>query len=305
MKGLAQKDIANLKVAHRDFKYYIFDWDDNILHMPTRIHLERRCDDGSWRPCQVSTAMFAVVRHDSKHYRPPGGKWQNAFTEFSDIVDREKGGFLKDTLSALAPIIDGREQPGPSFNEFRRALVEGRLFAIVTARGHSSATLRQGVRCFIDTVLSAAERGMMIENLRGYWACFEENHSSFSDEEMIEKYLDLNRFHAVTSPEFVDRMKTGSAGPQRAEQAKQFAIRDFVEHIAAIIRNKGIERPVSIGFSDDDPENVRAAENYIRAELARLYPGIKFVVYNTSDIEDNSGRKVVVQGQLSLNLSED
>ena len=31
---------ANLGVAARDFKYYIFDWDDNILHMPTRIHME-------------------------------------------------------------------------------------------------------------------------------------------------------------------------------------------------------------------------------------------------------------------------
>ena len=35
---------ANLGVAARDFKYYIFDWDDNILHMPTRIHMEKLGD---------------------------------------------------------------------------------------------------------------------------------------------------------------------------------------------------------------------------------------------------------------------
>ena len=33
---------VNLGVGSRDFKYYIFDWDDNILHMPTRIHLEKK-----------------------------------------------------------------------------------------------------------------------------------------------------------------------------------------------------------------------------------------------------------------------
>ena len=30
-------------------KYYMFDWDDNILHMPTRIYLERRTAEG-WEP---------------------------------------------------------------------------------------------------------------------------------------------------------------------------------------------------------------------------------------------------------------
>ena len=37
---------VNLEVAGRDFKYYIFDWDDNILHMPTRIYLEHLGADG-------------------------------------------------------------------------------------------------------------------------------------------------------------------------------------------------------------------------------------------------------------------
>ena len=32
----------NEEVSNRDLKYYIFDWDDNILHMPTRIKMEHR-----------------------------------------------------------------------------------------------------------------------------------------------------------------------------------------------------------------------------------------------------------------------
>ncbi len=55
---------ANYAVADRDLKYYIFDWDDNILHMPTNIHLERRNEDDNWVPHSVSTAVFSVIRND-------------------------------------------------------------------------------------------------------------------------------------------------------------------------------------------------------------------------------------------------
>ena len=53
---------VNLGVAARDFKYYIFDWDDNILHMPTRIYLEKRGEDGVWRPTSVSTGTATPAR---------------------------------------------------------------------------------------------------------------------------------------------------------------------------------------------------------------------------------------------------
>ena len=52
----------NEEVARRDFKYYIFDWDDNILHMPTKIKLEHLDDDGVWRGVEVLPSTFALVR---------------------------------------------------------------------------------------------------------------------------------------------------------------------------------------------------------------------------------------------------
>ena len=57
---------VNTAVAGRDFKYYVFDWDDNILHMPTRIYLEKLGRDGVWRPVSVSTSTYALVRTDEK-----------------------------------------------------------------------------------------------------------------------------------------------------------------------------------------------------------------------------------------------
>jgi hypothetical protein len=86
------------------------------------------------------------------------------------------------------------------------------------------------------------------------------------------------------------------------EEGKQFAIKDFVEHVVNIAQATGLDRPISVGFSDDDPNNLVAVENYIRDQLARLFPGIKFVVYDTSDPEVEEGRKITVTGQLNLNI---
>jgi len=94
----------------------------------------------------------------------------------------------------------------------------------------------------------------------------------------------------------------GEDGRVDQEHAKQLAIRDFVRHVLDIVRDRGIDRPVSIGFSDDDIKNVTAVEAFVREELGREYPNVKFVVYDTSDPGVPAGRKMVVQGQLTLGL---
>ena len=87
----------------------------------------------------------------------------------------------------------------------------------------------------------------------------------------------------------------------RPELAKEFAIRDFVEHVFHMLRRTGgLNRFVAIGFSDDDKGNVKSVSRYIRAELARRFEGIKFVVYDTSDKSLTKGRKVCVSGQMNL-----
>ena len=292
---------ANYRVADRDLKYYIFDWDDNILHMPTRIQLERRTEDGTWIPHAVSTSVFSIIRNDRRNYRPPQGDWEKAFAEFRDIPDAESA-FLRDTRNAVRRVMSGDEKPAPSFLRFKQALIEGRLFAIVTARGHKPESIRRGVEYFISTVLTPEERAEMLDNLRGYLECFQKGHGLERDEDVLANYLDFNRYHPVTSPEFKSLMGRRQAATESPEEAKQFAIRDFLEHLLRIARGIGLTRPISVGFSDDDPANVAAVEDYIRRELAREFPGVKFVVYDTSDPDSPSGRKVVVQGQLKLSL---
>lgn len=299
----------NEQVAHRDFKYYIFDWDDNILHMPTRIHLEKRQPDGSWKHKSVSTSVFSIVRQDTENYRPLHDDREAAFIEFQDDApgDDPENRFVRDTEKAIARVMSGKEPPGPSFTTFRRTLVEGRIFAIVTARGHSSTALRKGVETFIKMVLSPEERKEMLANLRGYRYCFDGIRDFGSDQDEIDYYLvHLNRYHAVTNPDFKAWMDQYMNHKPTSEERKQFAIKDFVEHLFHVLERMNADhygwRPISIGFSDDDPANVAAVQRYITEALGSRFPSVRFCVYDTSDPSIENGRKVTVSGQMDLGL---
>ena len=316
---------VNEAVADRDFKYYIFDWDDNILHMPTKIRMEHLDEKtGRWVPVEVSTSTFALVRADTEHYRPPSeGGWPAAFVNFEDPPSPEGPGgqaqtdddrnncFILDTLDALERVEHG-EKPGPSYNALKKTLREGRLFAIVTARGHSPKTIERAVRIFIKYALSEDERQEMLSNLRGYrqWIDGVGDGEFGTDAEELDYYLGMCRYSAVTYSGFKERMandpiyreKLATASTAaRPELAKEFAIRDFVEHVFHMLRRSGrLNRSVSIGFSDDDVGNVKTVSSFIRAELSKRFDGIKFVVYDTSDRTLAKGRKVCVSGQLNL-----
>ncbi len=309
---------VNEEVANRDFKYYIFDWDDNILHMPTKIRMEHLDDDGEWRPVEISTSTFALIRADTKHYRPPSdGGWAAAFVNFEDAQssagsDEDKNNrFIQDTLDALEKVDHG-EKPGPSYTALKKTLREGRLFAIVTARGHSPKTIERAVRVFIKYALTEDERTEMMSNLRGYrrWIDGVGDGEFGTDAEELDYYLSMCRYSAVTYSGFKERMANDpiykeklatATTAARPELAKEFAIRDFVEHVFHMLRRSNqLKRSVSIGFSDDDVGNVKTVSSYIKAELSKRFEGIKFVVYDTSDRTLAKGRKVCVSGQLNL-----
>ena len=309
---------VNEEVAERDFKYYIFDWDDNILHMPTKIRMEHLDEaTGTWTPVEVSTSTFALVRADEEHYRPPSdGSWAAAFANFEDPkgpsdADGRGNRFILDTMDALEKVEHG-EKPGPSYNALKKTLREGRLFAIVTARGHSPQTLERAVRLFIKYALSEEERAEMMSNLRGYrqWIDGVGDGEFGTDAEELDYYLGMCRYSAVTYSGFKERMANDpiykeklatATTAARPELAKEFAIRDFVEHVFHMLRRSGrLNRSVSIGFSDDDVGNVKTVSAFIKEELSKRFEGIKFVVYDTSDRTLAKGRKVCVSGQLNL-----
>ncbi len=295
---------VNESVRGRDLKYYIFDWDDNILAMPTRIHMERLTEDGQWVPHVCSTSTYSVIRTDTAHYRYPQNQRELAFVEFQDGDTPLGGGhFMDDLEHALDDVIEGRRRPAPSFEAFRKTLIEGRLFAIVTMRGHHPETLRAGVERFIERMLSPAEREIMLINLRGYSYCFDHVQTFPSQTAVLRHYLQLNRYHTITSPVFDAHIRQTAPELQTQEARKRFAIRDFIDHLVRILDRTGMDAlrlPISIGFSDDDPHNVEAVREYIERVLVRRFPSVKFCVYDTSD--GDGAHKMMISGQLELPL---
>ncbi len=296
---------VNDEVPQRDFKYYIFDWDDNILHMPTKIYLEKLDSNGTWKPVAVPTSTFALVRSRFDHYRfPSDGGVKSAFRDFQDVPDEAaKSAFIRDTATALERVKQG-EKPGPSFETLRKTLREGRIFAIVTARGHASKTICEAVKLFIDTVLTDEERHEMMCNLRGYRMWLDKKETFGTDEEELDYYLSMCRYHAVTNPDFREMIEEDddfssrfaeASQKRKPEVAKEFAIKDFVQHLFHTLeRTGGLGRSIAVGFSDDDAGNVKAVSDYIEKELSKHFGSFKFVVYDTSDSTLSRGRKVTV-----------
>ncbi len=295
---------VNESVRGRDLKYYVFDWDDNVLCMPTRIHMERLDEQGNWVPHLCTTSTYSVIRKDKVHYRFPMGRRELAFAEFQDVHTPLGGGhFMEDLEHALDALDEGKRKPPPSFNVFRKTLVEGRLFAIVTARGHHAETLRAGVERFIERVLTPVEREIMLINLRGYAYCFDGTQTFPSQTAVLRHYLSLNRYHAITSPDFSARLVYEAPDVKTQEERKRFAIHDFIAHLVDILDRTGmaaLRLPISIGFSDDDPHNVAAVRDYIERVLVRRFPTVKFCIYDTSD--GTGAHKMMISGQLELGL---
>jgi hypothetical protein len=259
---------------------YIFDWDDNILYMPTTIKMDKKNGD-KWVPLDVSTDDFVKVRND-KNYRLRDNNAELAFIDF-----RLSKPFIEDVKKAIH-----QNKFAPSADKFKEALINSRTFAINTARGHKPNTLKEGVKIFIDMVLTKEEKSKMLENIRKTLKLSE----GLNDEQSIDLFLDeMGEYYPVSSEEFGDRFNLDVYGSASSpEQAKKVAIEHFTKKIFDNVKKLvGSEyKKFSIGFSDDDLGNVMAVEQFIEEELSVMYPEINFVVYDTSD---KGNRKMVIE----------
>jgi len=238
-------------------KYYAFDWDDNIVHMPTKIIL--KTEDGD--EIGMSTDDFADYRSKigKKPFEYKGetivGFAENPFRNFRTEGDKD---FLIDAM---------RAKLGPAFNDFKEAINNGSIFSIITARGHNPNTLKQAVYNYIIDGFHGIDKNQLIKNLKKYRTFVDED--DMTDDELIKSYLELCKFHPVS---FGDEQ--GATNP---EEAKVRAMEEFVSYIKAMagvlhkkayIKNKISnefvpEQPV-IGFSDDDIKNVEVMSKHFK-----------------------------------------
>jgi hypothetical protein len=240
-----------------DMKYYAFDWDDNIVHMPTKILVK----DEEGNEVGMSTDDFAEFRHliGKESFTYKGNKIvgysDSPFRNFRTDGDKD---FLVDSL---------RARKGPAFDDFKEAINNGSIFAIITARGHNPNTIKEAIYNYIIEGFNGIDKDELIKNLKKYRSFVGEDE--MTDEELIKSYLELNKYHPVS---FGD--DKGAVNP---EEAKVEAMEDFVSYIkgmAAVlnkkaflkkdIANKFNPEKLSIGFSDDDPKNIEVMQKHFK-----------------------------------------
>lgn len=232
-------------------KYYAFDWDDNLMYMPTKIYTK----DDKGKVVGMSTEDFAEYRTEigKEPFKYEGhtivGYDKNPFRDFNVPGDQ---GFLKDAMKAPT---------GPAWDDFVEAVNNGSIFAIVTARGHTPSVLKNAVYNLIKKNKHGLSEKELIKNLRKYRELADED--DLSDEELLRSYLDMNRYHPVSF---------GQGSAANPEQLKVDAMKEFMTYVQnlssrlqekAFMKNKISNYFVPyIGFSDDDLRNVQAMKKH-------------------------------------------
>ena len=253
--------------------YYAFDWDDNILNMLTKIHMSKLVD-GEWVDTQVSTSEFAEVRSDVVNWKID---YDTAFLEFRDTGPRGEDAFLNDVKDAIST-----GKYGPAWDDFIECLRNGSLFAIITARGHESETMRMGIEWIIDNILSESDLYEMYNNLLKFSYLFKSDgefdrilRGKPSDNTLISIYLDNCDFVGISAP-------SRGGSPANPEKAKEDALLDFKAKVNDFSTKLGVKAVV--GFSDDDLKNDKHIEDLIDNLNHEQFPNIvKYVVKGTKD----------------------
>jgi hypothetical protein len=272
----------------KKLSYYCFDLDDNLLKMPTLIKMEALVDN-AWQPVFITTAQFSNVRKDFDNWK----LGDNAFAEFSDTGIRGDYALIND----LGIAIGGSKYPtnpisiaSKSWNKFIEAILDGSIISIITARGHSQKTLRNGIEWIIDNYFTYNEHEIIYNNsVKFYDLChtcqdFDTTTLSFGLGESIAKskyvsnWLDSCGFYAVSNPNFInDNPGTKIDSP---EYGKEIALKDFVFKCAQY--SKKVNIPFEAGMSDDDIGNVLHIKTVL-SELIKMYPNSKFTLFDTSN----------------------
>jgi len=253
-----------------DMKYYAFDWDDNIVYMPTKIMLLDDKDEEVGMGTEDFAEYRTIIGNEEFNYKGHKivGFAPKPFRNFRTEGDKK---FLTDAMKA---------KTGPAFGDFMEAINNGSIFAIITARGHDPNTIKQATYNYIISNFKGIDKKQLLKNLKKYrkFTGIEEG----SDKEMIEQYLDLCKFYPVT---FGD--EKNAVNP---ELAKVMAMKEFVGYVKEMsamlnkkaylkqdIGNKFLPIMPTIGFSDDDIRNVEMMDKHFKNE-----PGNIVKTYSTA-----------------------
>ena len=234
-----------------DEKYYAFDWDDNIVTMPTKILVKDEDND----VVGMSTEDFAEYREviGEEPFEFDGhtivGYSDDPYKYFGVKGDKQ---FIVDAMSA---------KPAAAWPDFVEAINNGSIFSIVTARGHTPSVLKEACYNYIVSNTNGINSEELVKNLEKYRDLADEEN--VSKREMIREYLDLCKFYPVTH---------GKGSAAKVEPLKNEALDEFVVYIKKMsyyIQKKAFLKnlisnyfvPV-VGYSDDDLRNVDSVKKH-------------------------------------------
>jgi len=233
--------------------FYFFDFDDNIAFLTTPLILFHKQTGDE---LLLSSQEWALHHHDIGHrglYSEYEIRWDDltgTFRCFRDVVlstdERQSGKrqpFVQDILAALkSPDLQWK---GPSWDCFYHAVFNQRPISIITARGHSSETIRSGIYEMVKAGFLPLE-----PNYLSIFAVSNKDvRKSFGDNELKYSTAEL----------------------------KQKAIRASVDKAIEVY---GYSPHHRFGMSDDDPKNIQL----IVEEMTRLksnYPEMSFFMIET------------------------
>jgi hypothetical protein len=255
------KEVVDQKSTNYASKYYAFDWDDNLMKMPTQIYFKD--EDGD--VIGMSTEDFAEYRTlIGKPFDYEGhtivGYDADPFRDFNVTGDRK---FLEDIKHA--PIASEEV-----WNDFKEAINNGSVIAIVTARGHSPAALKKAVKYIIENNMHGIEKSELVRHLKEYRRLAGlkqiENESW-----LINDYLDRCQFSPVSygsgsasNPEEAKFNELLKFYNKMMRSSKKFQKAQFVNHVNTDKESIGgglfkFIKP-SFGFSDDDERNAQSVK---------------------------------------------
>lgn len=252
--------------------YANYDWDDNIMYMPTRIIYFAKDSSNPIKEIAVSTEGFAhsrstvgvknhvmnFVKEDNLYVQcdpKTSGSVaidlidyhivytnDESFREFRDhdTVDF----FMNDLKKAIA-----EKKFGPSFADFQEHCsdaLHAKNVKIITARGQSPSTIH---------------KGLVYLKEQGY----------------INFVPELSNIYPVSykGPELADEFKAAASSPQEAKMKVLAQVLDHMtqNHVGA-----------TFGFSDDDKKTFEYTETFIRNEVSKnRWSNIQINLYFTGN----------------------
>lgn len=254
--------------------FYFFDFDDNVAYLSTPIYLFHKESNAE---IKVSSGEFAL------HNKTIGseGPYQDFILNFNDETGsfrnfrdapaittpgspKQKQRFVEDIEVALKKA--DYQWKAPSWNCFYHATYNKRPLSLITARGHKSTTIMDGIE-------------MMVQN----------GHLPHTP-----NYLSI---YAVSHPE--TRKELGDLQLKSSvAELKKTAIRESVEKAISLYGHSPFHR---FGMSDDDPHNVELITEEMRGLKSR-YPEMSFFVIQT--YKDSYSKREILEHRTREIISE-